>query len=210
MAKVFYPDKDIQMPEIKTTATKPDVKEISYSPPLKILVDEHKLIKRWIAMIPEIIQKIDIKLKSHQEMIEFGIDFIKSFADKFHHAKEEEILFKYFDENLDIIKTMYQDHETARAHVRAIVDALVKKDETTMAEHLISYKELLTEHIKKENEILYPWMDRNLSMTQVGELYSKFQAAEAVLSAQQKEKYKQFVEQLEANGIKTLSKVVNL
>jgi len=155
--KTIYPDRNVKMPVIEKAVVKP--REIKYSPPMRRLVDEHVLIKRWIALIPKVIDDMEIVLK--------GIDFIKNYADKFHHTKEEEILFKYFDENLDILKTMHEDHETGRAHVRAIVEAVERRDKNTIAEHLNGYKDLLTEHIKKEDEILYPWMDRNLSMRQI-------------------------------------------
>jgi len=36
-----------------------------------------------------------------------GVDFIRSYADKYHHAREEEILFKYFDEDMAILKVMH-------------------------------------------------------------------------------------------------------
>jgi hemerythrin-like domain-containing protein len=36
------------------------------------------------------------------------------------------------------------------------------------------HRELLLEHIKKEDEILYPWIDRGLSDAQVGRLFSRF------------------------------------
>jgi len=39
---------------------------------------------------------------------------------------------------------------------------------------MTAYAKLLTEHIKKEDEILYPWIDRSLTTTQVGELFQKF------------------------------------
>ena len=48
------------------------------------------------------------------------------------------------------------------------------KDRKALAEQLKGYSEILPEHIKKEDEILFPWIDRNLSTKQVGQLYSKF------------------------------------
>ncbi len=173
IAKVIYPDREVKIPEIKRKGeAKP--KEISYSPPIKKLVNEHVLIKRWVAMIPELIDNLDVASEQGRQLVIAGIDFIRSYADKYHHAKEEEILFKYFDEDLDIIKTMCEDHEKARAHVRAMLEALDKRDKEAVSEHLNAYQELLSEHVKKEDEILYPWMDRNLSITQIGELFSKF------------------------------------
>ena len=197
LAKVFYPGKDIKIPKVKKSAAKPPSKEISYSPPMKLLVEEHKLIKRLLAVIPDIVEKFDINSEDDVKLILNCVDFIKSYADKFHHAKEEDILFKFFEEGLDIIQVMHEDHETARHHVKTILNAVEMKNASIIREHLTGYQELLSEHIKKEDEILYPWMDRNLTMTQVGKLYSKFQQAEHVLSETDHEKYREFINQLE-------------
>jgi hemerythrin-like domain-containing protein len=147
---------------------------IRYSPPLQQLVDEHKLIKRWVALIPEVVASMDLERAGDRQLIRDGLGFIREFADRFHHAKEEEILFGFFDADLDILAVMHADHECARGHVRAAVDALEKGDQGTVKESLLAYRELLEEHITKEDEILYPWMDRNLSTSQVGQLYSRF------------------------------------
>lgn len=196
MAKVIYPGEDVQIPKIER---KPPVKaeEISYSPPLKKLVEEHVLIKRWIALIPEVVKNLDLESKEARQLILDGIDFIRSYADKFHHAKEEDILFKYFDENLEIIKTMLLDHETARNHVKAILEALDKRDRQAIIEHLDGYRELLTEHIKKEDEILYPWLDRNLNMRKIGELFNKFNEKEQEIGKGVPENCERFVKSLE-------------
>lgn len=177
IAKVIYPDRKVEIPKIKRKA--PAKKgEITYSPPMKRLVNEHLLIKKWVALVPDVIESLDVESEEGRKIILNGVDFIRSYADKFHHAKEEEILFKYFDADLDIVKTMLQDHEAARNHVKAIMEALEKRDKKGVSLHLNGYRELLTEHIKKEDEILYPWMDRNLSIKQVGELFAKFDEAD--------------------------------
>ena len=176
--KAIYPDRDIKKPEGKSSVSKAPRGDIQYSPPIKRLVDEHALIKRWLGLIPAVLEKIDIESEEYRQLIVDGLDFIRSYADKFHHAKEEDILFGYTDKNLDIIKTILQDHETARSHVKAILEALKSKDRKSIIEHLSAYGDLLTEHIKKEDEILYPWIDRGLSTRQVGELFAKFNEAE--------------------------------
>ena len=197
IAKVIYPDREVKIPEVKRKGeAKP--REIRYSPPMKKLVNEHVLIKRLVTMIPEVIDNLDIESEPGRQVIINSIDFIRSYADKYHHAKEEEILFKYFGEDLDIIKTMREDHENARAHVKAILEGLDKQDKEVVSEHLNAYQELLTEHIKKEDEILYPWMDRNLSITQIGELFSKFNEKDEELDDTPKI-YEGFVNKLEEN-----------
>ena len=186
----------MKIPRLKRKI-KPKSDKLDYSPPMKMLVDEHGLIKRWIALIPEAIEGLDLSSPRDRQMITDGIDFIRSYADKYHHAKEEEILFKYFDENLDIIKSMLEDHTTGRNHVKAVVDGLEREDKEAIVEHLNSYRDLLTEHIKKEDEILYPWMDRNLSVSHVGELFNKFNEANEKTEKEVPKRCEKFVKDLE-------------
>lgn len=195
VAKAINPDAQVEIPQTKQTPKTP-LNEIKYSPPMQKLVDEHVLIMRLIALIPEIINNLDVKSEEGRQIVLDGIDFIRSYADKYHHAKEEDILFGYFDEDLAIIKVIGEDHVTGRGFVKAALAALDDKDKEAVARHLTSYRELLTQHIKKEDDILYPWMDRNLTTTQVGELYSKFQEAEEQIGYSP-EKYVVFVNNLE-------------
>ncbi len=196
LAAVIYPGQKVEIPKIKR---KPPAKpgEIKYSPPMKRLVDEHILIKRLIAAIPDIVKNIDLKTEKGRQIILDSVDFIRSYADKYHHAKEEEILFKYFDPELDIIKTMLTDHDTGRNHVKAVIEGVQNQDKGAVAEHLNGYKDLLTEHIKKEDEILYPWMDRNLTTNKVGELFAKFSEADGKFEEVVPRKYEKFVAELE-------------
>ena len=51
IAKAIYPDRQVVIPKL-ARKIKPGSAGISYSPPLKRLVDEHALIKRLLAFIP--------------------------------------------------------------------------------------------------------------------------------------------------------------
>ena len=195
IAKIIYPDRKVKALRVKRER-KAKSEALNYSPPMKKLVDEHMLIKRWAAIIPEFIDNLDLETEEGRQTIIDGIDFIRSYADRYHHAKEEEILFKYFGEDLDIIKAMLDDHTNARAHVRAILEALDKKDKEAISKHLSAYRELLVDHIKKEDEILYPWMDRGFSTTQVGELFIKFNERDAE-SSDAPARYEEFINKLE-------------
>jgi hemerythrin-like domain-containing protein len=195
IAKTIHPDQNIRIPRVeKKTEAKP--KEFKYSPPVKKLVDEHVLIKRWIALIPEVVKNLDVESEEGRQLVLDGIDMIRSYADKFHHAKEEDILFKYFDEDSEILKVMHADHTRGRALVKKMLAALEKRDQKTIAKNLKAYRELLSEHIRKEDEILYPWMDNQLSTHQVGELFSKFDEADQQISVPT-DKYENFIDRLE-------------
>ena len=171
-------------------------KEFSYSPPMKRLVDEHSLIKRFIALVPALVGKLDPASEFERQRIIEALDFIRNYADRFHHAKEEEILFGYFDPGLDILKVMHEDHRKGRACVRQAMEALERNDGEGVSANLQAYAEILREHIKKEDEILYPWMDRGLSTRQIRELYSGFSEVDERFEKERK-KYESFVINLE-------------
>jgi hemerythrin-like domain-containing protein len=195
IAGTIHPGKKIQIPRPER---KPEVKreEIRYSPPMKKLVEEHVLIKKWLALIPGILPTLNLESEEDRQLIREGVDFIRSYADKFHHAKEEDILFKYFDPNFDMVKVMCEDHKTARNHVKAIQEAVERRDRETVVRHLNAYRDLLSQHIKREDEIMLPWMDKQLSVSQVGEMFSRFLEVEDRMDSYQ-QRYEDFISRVE-------------
>lgn len=143
------------------------------SPALQTMVKEHTFIKQVLAKIPVIVENIDINDDSNLNQILRITDFIKNYADKYHHAKEENILFAYFDSSLDIVQVMLHDHANGRSFVKNIIEGVQQKSAETIKENLLNYQALLTEHIYKEDNILYPWMESNMDMRTIGELYSR-------------------------------------
>ncbi|OIO39248.1 MAG: hypothetical protein AUJ75_01575 [Candidatus Omnitrophica bacterium CG1_02_49_10] len=194
--KEIYPDRKIEKRPPRKMA-KADGGEIRYSPPVRKLVDEHTLIKRLIAAVPGLIDYIKQSPGIDKDLILGCVDFIRSYADKYHHMKEEDILFSYTDKDLDIIKVMYEDHKTGRSYVKNVVDGVKEGDKEKIAKNLDAYGELLTQHIKKEDEILYPWLDRTFDTKTVGELYKKFNDADASIGGDVQGKYEAFIEGLE-------------
>ncbi len=192
---VIYPGIEITIPKAERKSP-PASGLASYSPPMRALVDEHKVIKRLLALITRIIDRLDVTRENDRTLILETVDFIRVYADRFHHAKEEEILFKEFGDDLEILKSMLEEHRIGRGHVKAIIEGVENGDTVAVKEHLSDYGLLLQEHIRKEDEILYPWMDRNLTTTQVGELFSRFAKTDEVFhdtAAKQKE----FIRRLE-------------
>lgn len=193
--KAIYPDREVVKPESDPAKLQKTV-EVKYSPPVRLLVDEHVVIKRWLALIPKVVAVLDTQPADAWLWIEQGVALIKNYADRYHHAKEEDILFKYVDESMEIIKVMHEEHVIGRSHRKAVSEAIITKDKVKAATHLLAFRELLTEHIKKEDEILYPWIDRALSDNQVGEMFAKFAQTDANSTADP-QKYIDFVDALE-------------
>ncbi|TVM00610.1 MAG: hypothetical protein CV087_13505 [Candidatus Brocadia sp. WS118] len=203
--KAIYPDRNVAKPVIDATK-KAAPKKITYSPPVKKLVDEHVLIKRLLALIPTIADYIETSMKVDKDLVLRCVDFIRTYADKYHHMKEEDILFKYVDEKAEIIQVMYKDHDTGRGYIRQVVEGAEKGNKAQIKQNMLAYRELLTQHIKKEDEILYPWIDRQLSTTQVGEMFRRCNEADASVGEELPKKYEKFIADLEEKFLQEVVK----
>lgn len=190
---VIFPGEEVEIPRVAKAKI---VNDSALSPPLVKLVNEHKLIKRVLALIPSITAKLDLSQSEHKQWVMNVADFIKNYADKFHHAKEEDILFANYDQAIDIIQVMLNDHISGRAYVKAMLEAVDQNDTEKAKENLTNYGELLSEHIQKEDEILYPWIDRNMDMNTVGKMYSDFMNVDNTMPDAPK-KYLKMVEEFE-------------
>jgi len=116
-------------------------------------------------------------------------EFFAGFADACHHAKEEKLLFPRLAERGAIAKgcpveELTDEHARGRAHVRAIRDALPRATAGDpdapgyIATHLGDYAAMLREHIRKENERLFPCADHHLTPADQRELAEGFERVE--------------------------------
>ena len=139
----------------------------------QVMVDEHKLILRMITLVEHNTALLEEGRFRNWQFYLDAVDFIRNYADRFHHAKEEDVLFSELVKNgmpekQSPIEAMHMEHDQGRAHVRAIEEAAQRalKGETgqatIIADHAKGYAELLRGHIEKENDILYPLAERVL------------------------------------------------
>ena len=163
--------------DVERTPSRPVVAAASpaeLSRPMRVLVAEHATIKKVLAMIPRMTPSLDPLTEEGRARATEAIFFIRNYADRYHHAKEEDILFRLFDDNLEIIRVMNQDHESGRAFALRAEQSLARGDGAGAIEALSSYAALLTDHIRREDEILYPWMDSRLDDPSRQRLFTSF------------------------------------
>lgn len=152
--------------------------------PTKILSDEHQNI---LAVIGALLKKCEaLESGGEPDKIFFckAVDFIKNYADKFHHAKEEDILFCELNkdgvlEHCNPIGQMLHEHDLGRGFVKGMTEALESGDKKKLVESARGYGELLQEHIFKEDNILYPMADEALDeivQTKILEKFAKIPA----------------------------------
>lgn len=152
--------------------------------PTKILSEEHQFILKVIGALNRECDAIDNGKILDKNFFEKAIDFIRNYADKFHHAKEEDILFKELckdDVNMHCNPTeqMLYEHDLGRNFVKGMEQALKENNKKKILENARGYTQLLQDHIYKEDNILYPMADEALNDKTQKSMLEKFKQAES-------------------------------
>jgi hemerythrin-like domain-containing protein len=158
----------------------------------QVLTEEHQTILLVIEAAEREVEKINGTDKVDGEKVEKILDFLRNFADRCHHAKEENILFVKMQEkgmpaDSGPIFVMLREHEENRKDVAAVAGALPKAiagEESAVAgvrDNLAAYAGRLRAHISKEDNVLYPMADRLFSeedQRRLGEAFDKVEKEE--------------------------------
>ena len=158
---------------------------------IDLMREEHREIKELLKILGRFCGQLE---RGEDASLDDGaamIDFLQAYADRFHHEKEERLVFPLL-EKLGVprsggpIEIMLEDHEQGRAHVRGMAEALEclrageKEAVRSFAEHARNYILLLTEHIKTEDEAIFDMAEMRLSPAQLEQLASEFVTVEKV------------------------------
>ena len=176
----------------------------------KIMMEEHQNILRMVRVIRNACYQVMKTGKMNYEDFAQMIDFIRTYADEHHHGKEEKILFEKMQQNLGrmgenlITHGMLVEHDLGRLHIQELEQAIkrVKEGEEEslldVIADAISYTHLIERHIKKEDELIYPFGEKQLSAEIIKEVEEKTEEFERnAINAKVQEKYLNLLENLE-------------
>lgn len=124
--------------------------------------------------------KSDIEKSGYYQEL---IYFLKIFADKCHHGKEENYLFEELvinplHKDKGLIKEMLEEHVEGRQYIALMDEALKVKDLDKFNANATNYSQLLKKHIEKENNLLFPQTDKLLDEKKQDELFERFEQYE--------------------------------
>lgn len=153
--------------------------------PTEQLKAEHEGIKLMLMVLGKILAEPETINQEHFAKI---LEFLKIFVDKCHHGKEEGLLFPAMEKagvpkEGGPIGMMLMEHERGRGYIKGMSDAFdkFKKDHkalTAIVESGNNYIELLTQHIEKENNILFVMAESVLPKATQDELEEGFERLE--------------------------------
>lgn len=144
---------------------------------IRIMVDEHTNIRRMLKVVRNVCYRVMTQGEYDLDDFPKIIDFIRTYADKHHHGKEEDVLFETMSRSLEnvaksgAITGMYIEHDLGRLYIASLEQALDRfklgEDEARLdiIGNAIGYTDLLDRHIEKENTALYKLAERMLDDT---------------------------------------------
>jgi hemerythrin-like domain-containing protein len=135
--------------------------------PIGPLMIEHRLIERMISVMERKIEEMETAGEANPGFIDVAVDFIRTYADRFHHGKEEKILFRDLKkkemktDDRRIMEDLVQEHIKGRELTGSLVAAkerYVRGDEAALITILEILKELVDfypKHIEKEDKVFF-------------------------------------------------------
>ncbi len=177
----------------------------------QVMVAEHQLILRMIALVEKNTERtLQGRFRNWQFFLD-AVDFIRNYADRFHHAKEEDVLFvalvkNGMPEKSSPIEAMLMEHDQGRVFVRAVEDGAQRAmlgelgQIPVIAENARGYAELLRGHIDREDTILYPLAERVLPEEVRPAMLAGYARAEES-NPGLAERYRRMVEEYEAQMV---------
>jgi hemerythrin-like domain-containing protein len=176
------------------------------------LMAEHRGIERMLAVADAAATRLSNDKTVPPPMFLDIVDFLRNFADKCHHGKEETELFPAM-ERAGIprqggpIGVMLMEHDQGRAFIRqmaAAAELLANGDGTAaeaLAEAIRGYTTLLRGHIKKEDSILFPMADAAIPAHEQPRLAQAFDEIESkVMGPGVHERYHAMLDAMEAEA----------
>lgn len=174
-----------------------------------VMVDEHRLILRMIALVEANARRLEAGQHRDWGFFLDAVDFIRHYADRFHHAKEEDVLFRELVRNgmpaeNSPVAAMLFAHGQGRTFVKGMEAAAQRGQAgeagavTEVVANARGYAALLREHIRTEDNILYPLAERVLPAGWRDGMAAAYEAAEREAPAGLQERYLSLVERYEA------------
>ena len=156
------------------------------------LVDEHVLVLKGLKLLKIARDKIEKNQHPVKTFFEKAIPFFQNYADKYHHYKEEFLMFGFLAQkkeglmDLEIGSIRYQ-HETERKFLIRLeksINGYAIKNEiaiTNLLGNLSSFISILTRHIFREDNFFLPMIEQDLSIVEKKTFLEQFKLKQQAL-----------------------------
>jgi hemerythrin-like domain-containing protein len=144
------------------------------------LTNDHEAILTALNIFSRILNNLKKTPQPDEEELLDFIDFLKEFADKCHHGKEEGILFPSMvaagvPDRGGPIAVMMAEHIQGRGFIHEMEESLEDPPDLARFEKAgRDYINLLRVHIQKEQNVLFPMAERMITETELEQIHIAF------------------------------------
>ncbi|HEY4785080.1 MAG TPA: hemerythrin domain-containing protein [Bacteroidales bacterium] len=153
------------------------------------LIQEHEEVLLMLKIIGSVTNKLEAEEQVNPLHLEAIIDYLKTFVDKSHHGKEETLLFpaltqKGIPNEGGPVGVMLAEHTAGRNFIKGMSDAVTayRNGKNNAVREIVSnakdYSNLLSQHIFKENNILFRMANSTLTDSEQIHLAEEFDELE--------------------------------
>ena len=169
------------------------------------LRNEHELIKVTLHVLDQVVRRIKQNEQVEVSDLQDIVGFLSEFADKCHHGKEEGFYFPALEQagipkEGGPIGVMLNEHDLGRSNIKQMRESVLgaNVDLQSFAQAAESYIVLMSNHIEKENNVLFIMGDMRLPEETQNELLEKFEEHEkAVIGEGRHQELHALLEKLE-------------
>jgi hemerythrin-like domain-containing protein len=171
------------------------------------LMVEHRLVERMIDVLQRALEHARQIQSIDPYLVDAAVDFIRVYADRTHHGKEEDIMFRELEQKAlspadrQVMAELIEEHIFGRTTTRALVEANTRYrhgDRIALADVILHLERLVAfypQHIQKEDRVFFPAAQAYLSENEDQAMIAAFWEFDRKMIH---EKYKALVEGLEA------------
>jgi hemerythrin-like domain-containing protein len=175
--------------------------------PTEILEEEHHFIQKVVGAMAVIAERLEMGQEVEAETLRNIVEFMRTFADKCHHGKEETHLFPVLERKGVPVRgcplaVLMAEHQRGRALVKGLAttaEAYVRDGPSAkkpLLENLRGITGLYPDHMWKEDYLLFPMTNKILTPGEQKELYDKFEMVERAIGAGVHHRFEQLAEKL--------------
>lgn len=170
------------------------------------LMIEHRLIERMLVNVKNLLVQVGQTKKIDPLLVDKAVDFIRTYADRTHHGKEEDILFRDLNNKelseIDrrVMNELIEEHVFGRKTTKALVEANTqyRNGDSSSLGDIVSCLNTLVDfypkHIEKEDKVFFPASRAYFSETEDQTMLAEFMDFDQKMIH---EKYKSVAEELE-------------
>jgi hemerythrin-like domain-containing protein len=153
--------------------------------PRGLLMIEHRLIEKVLIVADQKADQMTVEIYD-PVFVDTVVDFIRTYADRTHHGKEEDILFKALEtKKLDaqdekIMNELIEEHKQARSKVKEIVDLNGKYKNgdravvSSIKQIIIWLTKFYPVHIRKEDAVFFPNTEKYFDKSEMDAMLNRF------------------------------------